>query len=181
MTLVSKDKSEFLDIADIFKTQYKDDWSYNYLVSDIQKYWNENNLWDEFPFQFLLSQSLDNKLNYVGGVGVTYVDNEVHIKRVFTRCDCRGLGFGTKLIELVWETAWDKGYRYLRMWCDKKAIPFYKKLGFTILGEKNNYGFVYSPIFTKNIYKSLNIGAALKSDYLYDDDTLKKILKEYKL
>lgn len=181
MLLLSENKPEFLDIAEIFKLKYNDHWSYNYMISDIQHYWDQNNLWSDFPFKFLLHHDSNNKLNYVGGVGVTYVDNEVHIKRIFTRCDCRGLGFGTKMIELVWETAWNKGYKYLRMWCDEKAIPFYTKLGFKILGKKHNYGFVYAPIITKNMHKSLNIGATSKIDDLYDSDTLKKISKEYKL
>jgi len=43
------------------------------------------------------------------------------------------------------------------MWCDKDAVSFYTKLGFSYLGTNNKgYAYVYMPMSNENMVESLN-------------------------
>ena len=59
------------------------------------------------------------------------------------------------MLEYDWENAYDDHCTHIRMWCDKDAVPFYEKLGFKMLDEKDGYRYVYTPISNKNMYMSL--------------------------
>lgn len=149
------------------------EWSYNYLYNDVFKYWDENNLWDEFPVK--LAEEYSNKLlppskQIVGCIGYTFYGTELHIKRIFTVKHQRGKGYAKRLLEHAWKDGYNKGCKVIRMWCDKEAIPFYSKLGFKYLGiNKNEYAYVYTPLLTKNMSETLN-----KTKYLNPFKLLKE-------
>jgi len=151
-----------------------DEWSYDYIINDIIPYWNVNQLWKDYPFQLVYKydtiKNLHPGADIVGGVGATYENNELHIKRIFTVTKYRGLGIATKILSLVWRKAFISGCRYIRMWCDKDAIPFYEKLGFKMIAYNDQgYGLVFAPIFTKCMHKTLNILKDYNPEVLLDD------------
>jgi GNAT superfamily N-acetyltransferase len=128
------------------------DWSVEYLYGDFAKYWDENNLWDRFPIQFLADNN-----EIVGAIGYTYEKNVLHIKRFFCVIHQRGKGYGRQLLEHAWEQGYNNGCNIIRMWCDRDAIPFYSNLGFNYLGVNSyEYAYVYTPILSKSMPETLN-------------------------
>lgn len=136
------------------------EWSYNYLYNDIFKYWDENNLWDNFPIK--LAEEYNQRQQppskqIIGGIGYTIQNYELHIKRLFIVKHKRNRGFANHLLSHAWKDGYNNGCKVIRMWCDKDAIPFYTKLGYKYLGfNAKEYGYVYTPILTENMQETLN-------------------------
>ncbi len=139
----------------------KDTWAYDYCINDIAKYWDEKNYWDEYPIKFLYDSQIRDESGpaLLGGIASVYEGNEFHVKRIFTVAKYRWRGFGTTMLEYDWENAYDDHCTHIRMWCDKDAVPFYEKLGFKMLDEKDGYRYVYALISNKNMFVALNINS----------------------
>ena len=140
--------------------QYYDEWAYDYAYNDITPYWDENNYWEKFPiklgFELKNTISLPGK-NIVGGIAYTFENNELHIKRLFTCKRYRRQGIAKQLLKEAWSTGYNNGCSRIRMWCDKDAVSFYTKLGFSYLGTNNKgYAYVYMPMSNENMVESLN-------------------------
>lgn len=140
--------------------QYHDKWAYNYTYNDILPYWDENNYWGKFPIKigFKITPTIPLPGDeIVGGIAYTFENEALHIKRLFTCKKYRNKGVANRLLEEAWYVGYHKNCKCIRMWCDKEAIPFYKKLGYKFLGfNKEDYGYVYLPILTENMSETLN-------------------------
>ena len=77
-------------------------------------------------------------------VGVVRVDldddeNTAYFRRVAIAEDAQGKGLGTRLMQLAEHFASGKGFSRFAANVAKDAIPFYQKLGYNFVDEKNCY------------------------------------------
>ena len=77
---------------------------------------------------------IENEGKIIGGAGIGTLENEIcELQKMYFLPECRGLGFGTKLMEMCLEKAKSFGYKkcYLEtMHYMESAQKLYKKVGF---------------------------------------------------
>lgn len=63
-------------------------------------------------------------------------DGEIKMRQVAVRPDVQGRGVGTALVKYSEQSAFDEGYRKMVLHARETAVPFYRKLGYSIEGGR---------------------------------------------
>ncbi len=62
--------------------------------------------------------------------------NTLKLRQMAVKKDFQGLGFGAAIVEWAEDFALFQGYKNIVMNARKYAIPFYEKLGYTVVGDE---------------------------------------------
>ena len=145
-------------------------WEKEYCENDILPYWDINQWWDYEQGAYVTMKISDlGKGDVVAGCAYNVIGDNLHIKRLFTSTDYRKQGHAKDLLEHTWRHSFSLA-RFLRMYCDKDAIPFYKKLGFRFINyNKQNYGYVFQPMLFRDMNFTLNHCKSYKMENLLDE------------
>ena len=124
----------------------------DYCKNDILDYWDKKEWWDySTTANVLIKVSQRGAGKVVAGCAYKTINDVLHIKRVFTSTNWRKQGHAHDLLKIAWRTEFTCA-RFLRMYCDRDAIPFYEKLGFTMLHTNPaGYGYVYQPMLFRDM------------------------------
>ena len=133
-------------------------WERTYCEKDILPYWDKNDWWDyEQRTNIIMKVSDAGAGDVVAGLAYTYINDKLHIKRLFTSEAYRRQGHAHDLLKTAWRFTWNHT-RHLRMFCDADAIPFYEKLGFKMLHiNEKGYGYVLQPMLFRDMDFTLKI------------------------
>mgnify|MGYP003134461629 CR=1 FL=1 len=156
-------------------------WEREYCENDILPYWDKNDWWDyEQPANIIMKVSDYGAGDVVAGLAYTHFNNKLHIKRLFTSIAHRKQGHAHDLLKSAWQGTWNNA-RYLRMYCDADAIPFYEKLGFKMLDvNEKGYGYVFQPMLFRDMDFTLKVCKnELKDTKILDDQDLEFISYDF--
>ena len=145
-------------------------WEKDYCENDILPYWDKNRWWDYEQRAYVTMKVSDyGKGDVVAGCAHKVIGEILHIKRLFTSTNYRKRGHAKDLLEDAWRGSFVSA-RFLRMYCDKDAIPFYKKLGFRFINyNKHNYGYVFQPMLFRDMDFTLKHCKSYKMENLLDE------------
>lgn len=92
--------------------------------------------------------------NAVGTARIADTEQGVKIGRIAIVKACRGKGYGTVIVKAVTQKAFEQGARRVLVDAQNYAVPFYEKLGFTVIGaEIKDRGLPHIPMcISKEIF-----------------------------
>ncbi len=145
-------------------------WEREYCEKDILPYWDKNDWWDySNTANILMKVSNGGSGEIVAGCAYKTINNKLHIKRLFTSTHWRKQGHAYDLLKHAWRMDFESA-RFMRMYCDEEAIPFYEKLGFRMMGTNaEGYGYVLQPMLFRDMDFTLNHCKNFELDYLLDE------------
>ena len=83
-------------------------------------------------------------------VGTGRILEDGHIGRVCVMPRYRSRGIGTRIMEVLIETAREKGIKEVHLYAQVDAVPFYDRLGFSACGENfEEAGMMHTPMVLK--------------------------------
>lgn len=104
--------------------------------------WSENSLKDELTNETARFYVLRDNEKLLGYIGSNNICNEVYITNVAVSSDCRGKGYGKKLVNhLIRQCEIEKAF-FVTLEVresNKNAINLYEKCGFKKIGERKNF------------------------------------------
>lgn len=107
--------------------------------------------------------------NLMGAIITTYSKREpkiANLQLLHTFFKYRGIGVGKKLCQFSLNYAIKNNCWYYRVSAEPEAVPFYKKIGFTMLGEQKSKCQLSMFRITSNNFK--------ENDYNINDPIIKK-------
>ena len=153
-------------------------WEKDYCENDILDYWDKNRWWDYGQRACVTMKVSDlGKGDVVAGCAYKVIGQILHIKRLFTSTNYRKQGHAKDLLEYAWRSSFVSA-RFLRMYCDKDAIPFYTNFGFRFINNKgkarltynkHNYGYVLQPMLFRDMGFTLKHCKSYKMENLLDE------------
>ncbi|MBR5246267.1 MAG: ribosomal protein S18-alanine N-acetyltransferase [Clostridia bacterium] len=116
-------------------------------IADLEKEcfsepWSEQSLRDELTNETARFYVLRDSENLLGYIGANNICNEVYITNVAVNGNCRGKGYGQKLVKhLIKQSEAEKAF-FITLEVRKSnenAIKLYEKCGFKLIGERKNF------------------------------------------
>lgn len=102
---------------------------------------------DRNELAFFLRDETD---SVVGGVNGNYGKSWLYINALWIREDARGFGYGRRLVTLIENEAIEHGCTKVFLnTMSYEAPEFYKKLGYTVFGELEDFPDAHSRIFMR--------------------------------
>lgn len=72
----------------------------------------------------------------VGTARIAQTSSGIKIGRIAILKECRGKGYGADIVKAVMQRAFDMGADRVLVDAQNYAVPFYEKLGFTVIGTE---------------------------------------------
>lgn len=83
----------------------------------------------------------------VAAARIAYIQNNVKIGRIAVLKSCRGRGYGAVIVKAVMQRAFDDGARRVFVDAQNYAVPFYEKLGFSVIADEiTDRGLAHMPM-----------------------------------
>lgn len=91
---------------------------------------------DSYDSTSLFALLYDDKNEPVGTARIAQTSSGIKIGRIAILKECRGKGYGADIVKAVTQKAFDMGADKVLVDAQNYAVPFYEKLGFTVIGTE---------------------------------------------